>query len=93
MSSDFNSRSLGPFSHLSWHGKSFVRTGEAWTNNQGKFIPRQKTQCKRLNKHINICSGLTSSPPCFLFQLLVSKLIIPVNEKSCLSQGGRRLSH
>lgn len=91
MSSDFNSRSLGPFTHLSWHGRGFVRMGEAWTNNKGKFIPGQKTQCKRPTEHINMQSGLTSSPSWILFQFLFSKLIIPVHGKSSLSRGGRRL--
>lgn len=70
MSSDFNSRSLGPFSLLSWHGRSFVRMGEAWANNKGKFIPGQKEQCKRLAEHINMHRRLTSYPPWFLFQLV-----------------------
>lgn len=60
ISSSFNSRSLGLFSYLSWHGRSSVRKGEAGTNNESTFIPRQKAQCKDLAGYINTQSRLIS---------------------------------
>ena len=90
MSSDFNSRSLGPFSHLSWHSRSSVRAGEAWTSNKGKFIPGKKSQSERLSERINMHRGFSSYIPRVPFQLLFSKLIIPVNGKFCFSSGGKK---